>query len=172
MTVFMHHTPNPRTKKLGFESHNFADKMGVTVSEFTASPFAALSAFISDIFVGENYLSVSLSSDNDWENVKPLLQEIATEKEQVIANWVLGLSNHTIDNAPPQIAAVLEKHIRPAVMHDGGDVSFVSFKDGILTLKMKGACSTCPSSLATLKLGILNVVRHFVPEVRDVVAGN
>jgi Fe-S cluster biogenesis protein NfuA len=70
-----------------------------------------------------------------------------------------------------KIKGLLETHIRPAVAHDGGDVRFHSFDDkGVLHLEMAGACSGCPSSAATLKQGIRNMMRHFVPEVRDVEA--
>lgn len=68
-----------------------------------------------------------------------------------------------------KILTLLETHIRPAVQADGGDISFVDFKDGVVSLEMHGACQGCPSSTYTLKLGIENMLRHYIPEVKEVV---
>ena len=69
-----------------------------------------------------------------------------------------------------QIKDLLETRVRPAVAMDGGDISFCSFEEGVVTLQMKGACAGCPSSTATLKMGIENMLRHYIPEVTEVKA--
>merc|ERR1711924_577242 len=79
------------------------------------------------------------------------------------------LSDETNDSdTVQQIKKLLETRVRPAVAMDGGDIQFESFEDGIVTLLMKGACSGCPSSTATLKMGIENMLRHYIPEVQEV----
>ena len=69
-----------------------------------------------------------------------------------------------------QIKELIDQRVRPAVAMDGGDISFCSFEDGVVTLQMKGACAGCPSSTATLKMGIENMLRHYIPEVLEVKA--
>ena len=69
-----------------------------------------------------------------------------------------------------QIKELIDQRVRPAVAMDGGDISFCSFEDGVVTLQMKGACAGCPSSTATLKMGIENMLRHYIPEVVEVKA--
>ena len=78
-------------------------------------------------------------------------------------------TNNTEDSETiKQIKDLLETRVRPAVAMDGGDITFCSFESGIVTLQMKGACAGCPSSTATLKMGIENMLRHYIPEVTEV----
>ena len=83
-----------------------------------------------------------------------------------------NLGESSIDDTETitQIKDLLETRVRPAVAMDGGDITFCSFEDGIVTLKMQGACAGCPSSTATLKMGIENMLRHYIPEVTEVKA--
>jgi len=78
------------------------------------------------------------------------------------------LSEEDDDETVQQIKHLLDTRVRPAVAMDGGDITFHSFEDGVVTLQMRGACQGCPSSTATLKMGIENMLRHYIPEVREV----
>ena len=86
--------------------------------------------------------------------------------EEEISNKITDEDTETIK----QIKDLLETRVRPAVAMDGGDISFCSFEEGVVTLQMKGACAGCPSSTATLKMGIENMLRHYIPEVTEVKA--
>ena len=129
------------------------------------------------VLVSENFLSVKKNEKISWDSLKPsiisslndyfqkneepILSAIGEAKpEQKIEN------NKTID----QINDILNTKIRPAVARDGGDITFKSFKDGIVTVELKGSCSGCPSSTATLKQGVQNLLCHYVKEVKSVEA--
>tara|TARA_Y100001970_G_scaffold271095_1_gene365844 strand:- start:18247 stop:18804 length:558 start_codon:yes stop_codon:yes gene_type:complete len=129
------------------------------------------------ILFSENFLSVKKNENAKWEIIKPTVISslndffyknkgpILSDKESMNDNL-----KTTKDKTVSQIIEVLDSKIRPAVARDGGDIKFVSFKDGVVTVELRGSCSGCPSSLMTLKKGVQNLLCHYVKEVKSVEA--
>lgn len=132
---------------------------------------------VSGVFLGSDFISVTKDGARDWATMKPMVLGAIMEHFTSGAPVVEGAAAETADaetddeeNAEivAQIKELLETRVRPAVAQDGGDIVFRGFEDGIVFLHMQGACSGCPSSTATLKMGIENLLKHFIPEVREV----
>lgn len=135
-------------------------------------------AGVEAVMFGPDFVSIT-KSDVDWAHLKPAvlgtIMEHFTSGAPVVLNGAGGAgpaAAEFFDEADAETVAtikeLLETRVRPAVANDGGDITFRGFRDGIVYLVMKGACSGCPSSTATLKHGIENLLRHFVPQVRSV----
>jgi Fe-S cluster biogenesis protein NfuA len=128
---------------------------------------------IDGVFLGSDFISVTKKENEEWFSLKPsilgkIMEHYASGESVLLVNNN-DLSDETNDSdTVQQIKKLLETRVRPAVAMDGGDIQFESFEDGIVTLLMKGACSGCPSSTATLKMGIENMLRHYIPEVQEV----
>lgn len=138
---------------------------------------------VDGVFFGYDFVTVTKSDDFDWAHLKPAV--LAGIMEHFMGNDPvmidqMALSHEAQDGEEfyeegdetivATIKELIETRVRPAVAQDGGDITFRGFRDGTVFLKMKGACSGCPSSTATLKHGIQNLLRHFVPEVEQVEA--
>jgi NFU1 iron-sulfur cluster scaffold homolog, mitochondrial len=171
-------TPNPATLK--FLPGRFVMPNGT--ADFASSAAAARSPLASAIFaldgvarvfLGTDFVTVTKSDATDWETLKPLV--LGTIMEHFVAGRpVIEGDAEDVDEdevAPAdrevvaQIKELLDTRVRPAVAGDGGDIVFRGYRDGVVRLHMQGACSGCPSSRATLKHGIENMLRHYVPEV-------
>lgn len=127
---------------------------------------------VSSVFLASDFISVTRHTDSDWSFLKP--QVLAAIMEHylsglpVIENIEAPTDRGIESELVLQIRELLDTRVRPAVARDGGDIDFVKFEDGIVWLHMKGACAGCPSSTATLKIGIENMLKHYVPEVKSV----
>jgi Fe-S cluster biogenesis protein NfuA len=175
-------TPNPATLKfipgkpvLGDGTADFRD-----VAEAALSPLAQRLFEVDGVravFLGPDFISVT-KADGEWQHLKPavlgaIMDHYMSGAPVVEGSGVTGEDeNGDFDPADQEIVdtikELLETRVRPAVAHDGGDIVFHGFRDGIVSLHMRGACSGCPSSTATLRGGIENLLRHFVPEVQEV----
>tara|TARA_Y100000590_G_scaffold161012_1_gene184605 strand:+ start:113 stop:658 length:546 start_codon:yes stop_codon:yes gene_type:complete len=128
------------------------------------------------VFFGENFITVKKTKGLNWENLKHgIISEINehyAKGNSVVVKKSQNESNkqNSSNEIINKINEVLDTKIRPAVARDGGDITFQSFKDGIVTVKLKGSCSGCPSSTMTLKQGVQNLLCHYVPEVKQVEA--
>ena len=137
------------------------------------------------VFFGEDFITVKKEKNLNWDDLKHgIISEINdyySKGNEVIVGKDLKLakilSETNSDSKPVQsneiinkINEVLDTKIRPAVARDGGDITFKSFKDGIVTVELKGSCSGCPSSIMTLKQGVQNLMCHYIPEVKSVEA--
>jgi Fe-S cluster biogenesis protein NfuA len=132
---------------------------------------------VSGVFFGSDFITVTKNA-SEWQQLKPMILGAIMEHfmsgEPLIASGAAeeGNAEEFFDAADADTVAtikdLIETRVRPAVANDGGDITFKGFKDGIVFLNMKGACSGCPSSTATLRHGIQNLLRHFVPEVTEV----
>ena len=137
------------------------------------------------VFFGENFITVKKEKNLDWENLKHgIISEIndfySKGNDVVVSKdsrLEKVLSQSASDSKPIQsndtikkINEVLDSKIRPAVARDGGDITFKSFADGVVTVELKGSCSGCPSSIMTLKQGVQNLLCHYIPEVKSVEA--
>ena len=132
---------------------------------------------VEGVFFGSDFITITKNSSTDWQVMKPLVlgsimdhynsneETIITNKKE--ENMSLRTSEDDTETVK-QIKGLLDTRVRPAVAMDGGDIIYDSFKDGIVYLHMQGACSGCPSSTATLKMGIENMLKHYVPEVQEV----
>jgi Fe-S cluster biogenesis protein NfuA len=131
------------------------------------------------VFFGENFITVKKEKNLKWEDLKhSIISEI--NDYYLKGNDVIlkkDLNNPDLHSEPSQSNAIIKKinevldsKIRPAVARDGGDINFKSFKDGIVTVELKGSCSGCPSSVMTLKQGVQNLLCHYIPEVKSVEA--
>lgn len=133
------------------------------------------------VFFGYDFITITKSADMPWPHLKPAA--LGAIMEHFMAGMPVVLENADIqsqseeeffDEADTEIVdtikELLETRVRPAVAQDGGDITFHGFKDGTVYLNMRGACAGCPSSTATLKHGIQNLLRHFIPQVQSVEA--
>lgn len=177
-------TPNPATLK--FLPGQTVLETGT--AEFDSADGAAASPLaqmlfnlqgVKSVFFGQDFLSISKADDTDWAMLKPMV--LAGLMQFFSTGHPVMSAVHDVDgNAPSedddeitlQIKELITERVRPSVMMDGGDIEFESFDEGVVYLKLKGACSGCPSSTMTLKSGIENMLRHYVPEVTEVRAIN
>ena len=129
---------------------------------------------VKGVFFGSDFVSVTKTDAKDWLVLKPLvlgaLFEHFTTGQKILndAPITKDASSEEDSDVVRQIKEILETRVRPAVARDGGDISFEDFDKGILFLRMQGACAGCPSSVVTLKMGIENMMHHYVPEVLEV----
>jgi Fe-S cluster biogenesis protein NfuA len=179
MFIQTEETPNPDSLKFipgrvvlasGTASFNQSD-------DCKTSPFAKRLLSIdgiTSVFFGNDFITISKQNDQDWYILKPSI--IGIIMEQFVAGLPVIIDKPDIsqsmsveeDPIVQQIKELIDTRVRPAVAQDGGDILFHSFENGIVYLKMQGACSGCPSSTATLKSGIENMLRYYVPEVEEV----
>jgi Fe-S cluster biogenesis protein NfuA len=130
---------------------------------------------VTAVFLGLDFLSINKSENIDWEDIKHIVISLindfySTGKEFVIANELFRENKIELKEIEKKIINLLETKIRPAVAKDGGDIKFKEFKDGIVKVELQGSCSGCPSSTMTLKQGVQNLLCHYLPEVKEVVA--
>lgn len=183
MFIQIEETPNPETLKFlpGRKVMPEGTASYVLGQPCDNSPLAGRLMNIeglAGVFFGADFITVTKEPSWDWSLLKPHILEVLMDHFVADLPVVTRMSvegntqeeAHDEANAPliGQIRELLDTRIRPAVAQDGGDIVFHSFKDGIVYLKMQGACSGCPSSTATLKSGIENMLRHYVPEVQEV----
>src|SRR5262245_27642830 len=131
---------------------------------------------VSGVFLGQDFVTVT-KKEGEWQHLKPAILGLIMEHYLAGAPMLEkaskeAASDEDFDAADQEIVAtikeLLETRVRPAVAQDGGDITFHGYHDGVVMLNMKGSCSGCPSSTATLKHGIENLLRHFIPEVTEV----
>ena len=130
---------------------------------------------VTGVFLGADFLSINKNEDINWEDIKHISISLindfySTGKEFVIESGLSGEKKQEHNEIEKKIISILEKKIRPAVAKDGGDIKFKEFKDGIVKVELQGSCSGCPSSTMTLKQGVQNLLCHYLPEVKEVVA--
>jgi len=129
---------------------------------------------VTGVFFGSDFVSVAKRDDKEWYVLKPAV--LGAIMEHFTAGDPLLLADDAADAAPAgedseivqTIKELLDTRVRPAVAQDGGDIVFKGFEDGVVYLHMQGACAGCPSSTATLKMGIENLLKHYIPEVAEV----
>ena len=173
-------TPNPATLKF----LPGRDVMGAGTADFAGPDLADRSPLagalfglpgVARVFLGGDFITVTKNDLADWQSLRP--QVLGAIMEHFVAGRpvIEGEGDDILEDVSPedaeivdQIKELLDTRVRPAVASDGGDIVFRGYRDGIVRLHMQGACSGCPSSSATLKHGIDNMLRHYVPEVISV----
>ena len=175
-------TPNPATLKFLPGRSVLADGTRDYRSEAEAaeSPLAfALFAVpgVAGVFYGYDFVSVTKDDSADWQHLKPailgaIMEHFVAGSPLFAGETVAAADDEFFEPSDAETVAAIKElidtRVRPAVANDGGDITFKGFKDGVVFLTMKGACSGCPSSTATLRHGIQNLLKHFLPEVREV----
>ena len=174
-------TPNPATLKflpgqtvLASGTADFP-----TVEAAAASPLAQRifsTGGIAGVFFGPDFVTVTKADEADWAHIKPGILGAIMEhfqSGQPVIEGAAGAVGHASHDGPDeeivsQIKELLDTRVRPAVAQDGGDITFHGFDRGVVYLHMQGACAGCPSSTMTLKMGIENLLRHYIPEVTEV----
>src|SRR4030081_1667493 len=165
-------TPNPATLK-------FVNREAAVRSPLAEKLFGVPG--VTSVFYGSDFVTVT-KDDSDWQHLKPAILGATMEHYMVGASLLADVSvgsdeaadeddeffNEADADTVATIKDLIETRVRPAVASDGGDITFRGFKDGIVYLNMKGSCSGCPSSTATLQHGIQNLLKHFVPDVVEV----
>jgi Fe-S cluster biogenesis protein NfuA len=172
-------TPNPNSLKfLPGKSVSNNGSFEVTKKEETDSELVRnlLSVDgVTGVFLGSDFLSINKSENINWEDIKHIVISLindfySTGKEFVIANELSKEKKIELKEIEKKIINLLETKIRPAVAKDGGDIKFKEFKDGVVKVELQGSCSGCPSSTMTLKQGVQNLLCHYLPEVKEVIA--
>ncbi|MER2606976.1 MAG: NifU family protein [Siculibacillus sp.] len=178
-------TPNPATLKflpgrrvLGEGGRDFRTAAEAEVSPLARRLFAVPG--VTGVFFGADFVSVTRDGA-EWQHLKPailgaIMEHFMSGAPLLLAESETAASERAYSEADARIVAtvkqLLDERVRPAVAGDGGDIVFDRFEDGIVYLHMRGACSGCPSSTATLRNGVQNLLRHFVPEIREVRAAS
>ncbi len=174
-------TPNPTTLKfLPGQTVLESGTADFPSSDTAGSSPLALRIFdvtgVTGVFFGADFVTVTKEDALDWNHLKPSILGAIMEHFQSGQPAIEGTntaSGHTDHDGPDsqivnQIKELLDTRVRPAVAQDGGDITFHGFERGVVYLAMKGACAGCPSSTMTLKMGIENLLRHYIPEVTEV----
>jgi len=190
MMVETEHTPNPDTlkflpgKKVSEVGPIEFLKNDKSIKVSLANKILSLEGTVM-VFFGEDFITVKKEKDLNWKDLKHgIISEINdyySKGNNVVVSKDLRLTkvlNQSASDSKPvqsnkiidKIKEVLDSKIRPAVARDGGDITFKSFTDGVVTVELKGSCSGCPSSVMTLKRGVQNLLCHYIPEVKSVEA--
>lgn len=179
MFIQTEETPNPATLKflpgqkvLETGTRDFSSEADAVKSPLAKRLFAITG--VTRIFLASDFVSVSKADNTDWSMLKPmilaaLMDHLSTGQPIIDADYAkANESNEEDDEITLQIKELLDERVRPMVAMDGGDIVFDRFENGIVYLQMQGACAGCPSSTMTLKSGIENMLRHYIPEVQEV----
>ena len=175
-------TPNPATLKflpgqtvLEAGTADFPTAEAAAKSPLARRLFAV--AGVTGVFFGSDFVTVTKDAATSWDHAKPAILGAIMEHFQsgapVIEGEAPAAGGHADHDGPDaaivsQIKELLDTRVRPAVAQDGGDITFHGFERGVVYLHMQGACAGCPSSTLTLKMGIENLLRHYIPEVTEV----
>ena len=194
VTIYSEITPNPSTMKFvankyilpSGESANFTSKKDTLGFSPLAEELFQL-PFVDGVFMASNFVTITKTDNVSWDFITMQLREFIREwisegkeillksqeyEEPAIANIDINQLNFDKSEFDHKIAALLDEYVRPAVENDGGAIDYVGYKEGQVTVLMKGSCAGCPSSTATLKGGIETLLKQHIPEVKEVIALN
>ncbi len=180
MFIQTEETPNPATLKFlpgcevaGSTTADFPEPESAGRSPLAERLFAIDG--IAGVFLGADFVTVTKAEDKEWYLLKPavlgvIMEHFTAGRPVLLSDAAAPIENVSEEDSEvvAQIKELLDTRVRPAVAQDGGDIVFQSFEDGVVFLTMQGACAGCPSSTATLKMGIENMLRHYIPEVLEV----
>ena len=129
---------------------------------------------VEGIFLGEDFISINKKETIKWDEIKHIvisfINDFYSKGIEYVIDENLDEQNLNLDELEQKIVKILDQKIRPAVARDGGDIRFKEFKDGVVKVQLQGSCSGCPSSTMTLKQGVQNLLCHYLPEVKEVIA--
>ena len=129
---------------------------------------------VEGIFLGEDFISVNKNNSINWDDIKHIvisfINDFYSDGKEFVIDENLNEEKNDLNEIEQKIVKILDQKIRPAVARDGGDIKFKEFKNGIVKVELQGSCSGCPSSTMTLKQGVQNLLCHYLPEVKEVIA--
>ena len=177
MFVQVENTPNPNSLKFipGKKVSEVGPLEVLDVKDIKSDFVKSILSIkgVISIFFYEDFLSINKSKDVEWNEIKHIvisyINDFYSEGNScIISKDEKNKNENDFSEIEKKIIQILETKIRPAVSRDGGDISLCSFKDGIVTVKLQGSCSGCPSSTITLKRGVENLLTHYIPEIKEV----
>ncbi|UOG74118.1 NifU family protein [Hymenobacter tibetensis] len=192
VSIYAEASPNPESMKFVLNSQLLADGVSVDYPNLEAAANSPLAQelfnfdYVGRVFIAQNFVTVTKVSDLQWAQLIPELRTFlksyieaagpiftvdpAAEQKAAQQAAATGDSSEADQQTSQKIIDLLDNYVRPAVEQDGGNITFKSYLDGIVTVNLQGSCSGCPSATVTLKSGIENLLKRMVPEVREVVA--
>jgi Fe-S cluster biogenesis protein NfuA len=186
ISIYTEMTPNPETMKFVAnkllypgKSIDFPDVEAAKPSPLAIELFGF--PFIKSVFIASNFVTLTKTSDTDWNDVIPSIRQflkeyleegkpVINEEEVVVVKSEGNTIDADDDDVVKRIKELLENYVKPAVEMDGGAIQFKSYNEGVVNLMLQGSCSGCPSSMITLKAGIEGMMKRMIPEVKEVVA--
>ena len=171
-------TPNPNSLKF-LPGKNVSNKGSFEITKKDQTNNELVKNLLSingieSIFLGKDFISINKYDDTSWDEIKhiviSLINDFYSSGKECVVEKSLIENNENLKDIEKKIVKILNDKIRPAVAKDGGDIKFKEFKDGIVKVQLQGSCSGCPSSTMTLKQGVQNLLRHYLPEVKEVKA--
>jgi len=180
MKIHTEGTPNPNALKFVLDkiisplkTYNFANKESAKNSPLALKLFEINA--VQEVFIGKDFVTISKGSGANWDSIYEKILEVINEYFEVDQPVVLNDDSSTsntsgMSDIVKKIHEILDSKIRPAVASDGGDIIFDSYENGILKLHLQGACSSCPSSVMTLKAGVESMLKREIPELLEVIS--
>ena len=178
MFVQIENTPNPNSlkflpgKKVSNNGSFEITKKDKTNNELVKNLLSING--VEGIFLGNDFISINKLEDTSWDEIKhiviSLINDFYSNGKEFVIEENLSEKIEDLKEIEKRIVKILDQKIRPAVAKDGGDIKFKEFKDGVVKVQLQGSCSGCPSSLMTLKKGVQNLLCHYIPEVKEVIA--
>ncbi len=178
--VYTESNPNPNSLKFVANLALLPDAQSVDFPDAASAENCPIAfdlfrfSFVRRVFIAANFITVTKDEGSEWNDLVPLLKPFIKgwleEKKPLFKEEFKKETLENLTETEQKIQVVLDEYIRPAVESDGGNITFHSFKDGVVKVQLQGSCSGCPSSTLTLKAGIENLLTKLIPEVKSVVA--
>ena len=179
MFVQTQNTPNPNSLKF-LPGKKVSNDTPIEITDKNKSNNELIRNILSingvtGIFLSDDFLSINKNEKTEWEDLKHIIISFINDyysngNEIVIDKESKSSSNLNLSDIEKKIINILETKVRPAVARDGGDIKFKEYKDGVVVVNLQGSCSGCPSSTMTLKQGVQNLLCHYIPEIKEVIA--
>jgi Fe-S cluster biogenesis protein NfuA len=192
VSIYAEASPNPESMKFVLNSQLLADGVSVDYPNLEAAANSPLAQelfnfdYVGRVFIAQNFVTITKVTDLQWAQLIPELRTFlksyieasgpvftvdpAAEQKAAQQAAATGDSSEADQQTSQKIIDLLDNYVRPAVEQDGGNITFKSYLDGVVTVNLQGSCSGCPSATVTLKSGIENLLKRMVPEVKEVVA--
>ncbi len=172
-------TPNPNSLKF-FPGKKVSNDSPIEITDKTLTDNELIKNILSingvkGVFLTDEFLSVNKDQNTEWNDLKHIIISLINDfysngAELIIDKNNINKVNKSFSEIEKKIINILETKVRPAVAKDGGDIKFKEFKNGVVTVNLQGSCSGCPSSTMTLKQGVQNLLCHYIPEIKEVIA--
>ena len=172
-------TPNPNSLKF-LPGKKVSNDSPIEITDKTLTDNELIKNILSingvkGVFLADEFLSVNKDQNTEWNDLKHIIISLINDfysngAELIIDKNNINKINKSFSEIEKKIINILETKVRPAVAKDGGDIKFKEFKNGVVTVNLQGSCSGCPSSTMTLKQGVQNLLCHYIPEIKEVIA--
>ena len=179
MFIQTQNTPNPNSLKFlpGRKVSNVDSLEFINIDDTDNSLIKNILSIngVESIFLGSEFVTINKNDNIDWNDIKHIVISLINEfyeqgNDLIIDKNLDKNSNKDLKDIEKKIINILETKVKPAVANDGGDIKFLDYKDGVVKVKLQGSCSGCPSSTITLKRGVQNLLKHYIPDIKQVEA--